>query len=716
MKRTLSLFGICGLILSTYLIQAQTKFESLNFIYSIQGKQILSGQHNDQKNLECGSSGATGASYWTDQVHSITGKYPAFYSGDFLFNDDVNARWEIAYEAERQWNAGAVVQMMWHSCPPTLGASCGWNPGIISTLTAQQFDELLTEGSTLNNNWKARVDEVSIHLAYLKSKGVEVFWRPYHEQNQSVFWWNSQGAGNTKALWRMMHDYMTNIKGLDNLVWIWDVQDISGATNYWDWNPGNQYWDILALDIYSDAYTNAEYYNNMLTAAAGKPIALGECFTLPSYASVDKYPQFTFFMNWAYGLKKGLQCENTNSDAYIIDVYNNPKVITRDEMPGWGKNKVPTNLATKKPVTVSSTEVGANVAANITDGSYLSRWSSLYTDTQWMYVDLQDQYNINEIKITWEAAMGKNYFLETSNDAITWVNQKAITNNATLVNDHTGLNVNARYVRIYGTSRATVYGYSIFELEVYGKGIPKPYSGTPISIPGIIEAENYDLGGEGVAYHDLTPTNTHGQYRADGVDIEACSDAGNGFSIGDAQTDEWTLYSIHVTSAGLYDISVRVTATAPGKTLSIEMDGVNVSGTINVPNTGGWQTWQTVTIKNVQLSAGTKQLKVLMGSDYINLNNISIVKPVITDLDDIDQNVALKLFPNPSTGILNYVLPNDLNQACKVEVINVLGTVVYQQYNAPASGIINVEFLEAGQYLFKITNFNGVIIRPVMIL
>jgi hypothetical protein len=171
-----------------------------------------------------------------------------------------------------------------------------------------------------------------------------------------------------------------------------------------------------------------------------------------------------------------------------------------------------------------------------------------------------------------------------------------------------------------------------------------------------------------------------------------------------------------VTSAGLYDISVRVTATAPGKTLSIEMDGVNVSGTINVPNTGGWQTWQTVTIKNVQLSAGTKQLKVLMGSDYINLNNISIVKPVITDLDDIDQNVALKLFPNPSTGILNYVLPNDLNQACKVEVINVLGTVVYQQYNAPASGIINVEFLEAGQYLFKITNFNGVIIRPVMIL
>ena len=492
MKKSLTLIGICGLLLSSYLIKAQTKFESLNFIYSIQGKQILSGQHNDQKNLDCFGGGGTNASYWTEQVHSITGKYPALYSGDMLFNDDVNARWEITYEAEKQWNAGAVVQMMWHSCPPTVGASCGWNPGIISSLSAQQFTELLTDGSALNKNWKARVDEVAIHLAYLKSKGVEVFWRPYHEQNQTVFWWNSQGAGNTKALWRMMHDYMTNVKGLDNLVWIWDVQDIGGATNYWDWNPGNQYWDILALDIYADAYYNSEYYNNMLTAAGGKPIAIGECFNLPSSAAIDRFPEYTFFMNWSYGLKKGLSCENTNSDAFIQEVYNNQKVITRDEMPGWGKSKVPNNLASKKQVTVSSTEVGANVASNITDGNYTTRWSSLYTDTQWMYVDLLDQYNINQIKITWEAAMAKDYYIETSNDAVTWTNQRTVVNNTTLTNDFTGLNVTARYVRIYGKARATVYGYSIYELEVYGKGIPKPYSGIAISIPGTIEAENYD--------------------------------------------------------------------------------------------------------------------------------------------------------------------------------------------------------------------------------
>ncbi len=472
MKKTL--FSIClwGILIVS--IQAQSRFKTVNFLNSIKGKQILSGQHNDQKNLDCGSSGATGARYWTDQVYSITGKYPALYGGDMLFHGSNQLRWDMTYEAERQWNSGAMVNIMWHACPPTQGASCGWDGGLLSSISAQQFAELLTNGSALNNTWKSRVNEIAVYLQYLEDKGVEVLWRPYHEQNQTAFWWNSQGVDNTKALWRMMHNYMTNDLGLTNLVWVLDVQDIGGRTNFWDYNPGNQYWDIMALDIYADGLTNPEYYNNMITASSGKLVALGECFNLPNAQAIDRFPQYGFFMNWAYGLKKWYapDCRPTNTDAFIREVYNNPKVITRDEMPGWNNVNAPVNLATARPITVSSTEAGANVASNAVDGSYSTRWSSLYTDAQWLSLDLGANYNVNRVKISWEAAYGRDYTIQYSDNGNVWTIAKTITNNAALTNDHIGLSGAARYVRINGTARATAFGYSIFELEVYGTAVP----------------------------------------------------------------------------------------------------------------------------------------------------------------------------------------------------------------------------------------------------
>ena len=270
MRKKLLLICLLSILIGS--VQAQSRFKTLNYLNSIKGKQILSGQHNDQKNLDCGASGSTGPRYWTDQVYNITGKYPALYGGDMLFHGSSQLRWDMTYEAERQWNAGAMVNIMWHACPPTQAASCGWDGGLLSSITAQQFAELLTNGSALNSTWKARVNEIAVHLQYLEDKGVEVLWRPYHEQNQTAFWWNSQGVNNTKALWRMMHNYMTNDLGLTNLVWVLDVQDIGGRTNFWDYNPGNQYWDIMALDVYADGLTNPEYYNNMITAAGNDKI------------------------------------------------------------------------------------------------------------------------------------------------------------------------------------------------------------------------------------------------------------------------------------------------------------------------------------------------------------------------------------------------------------------------------------------------------------
>jgi hypothetical protein len=161
---------------------------------------------------------------------------------------------------------------------------------------------------------------------------------------------------------------------------------------------------------------------------------------------------------------------------------------------------------------------------------------------------------------------------------------------------------------------------------------------------------------------------------------------------------------------------VRVAATSAGKTMNIEMDDVNVTGNIAVPNTGGWQAWQTVTIKNISLSAGTKLMKVNKGSDLINLNYVSITKPVITSFAYDDLYYSLNIYPNPSHGLINFTLPSAMVLDNKIEVINTMGTVIYQQVNAPSNGNIDLEILGAGQYFLKITSPVGVIIKPILII
>lgn len=140
---------------------------------------------------------------------------------------------------------------------------------------------------------------------------------------------------------------------------------------------------------------------------------------------------------------------------------------------GWNLNKLTftspaVNIALHKTVTASGTENESTPANAATDGDASTRWSSAFTDAQWLYVDLGASYAINRVKITWEAALGKDYRVQVSDNAATWQTIREVSGNTGLVNDHTGLSATARYVRIEGIIRGTAYGYSIFELEVYG--------------------------------------------------------------------------------------------------------------------------------------------------------------------------------------------------------------------------------------------------------
>lgn len=140
-----------------------------------------------------------------------------------------------------------------------------------------------------------------------------------------------------------------------------------------------------------------------------------------------------------------------------------------------------------------------------------------------------------------------------------------------------------------------------------------PYSGSPVAVPGKIEAENFDNGGEGVAYHDSDATNSGGAYRSTGVDVESTTDSGGGYNVGWTAGGEWLAYTVNVPSAGTYTLQARVASNGSGGNFHVEFGGANKTGTMTVPNTGGWQSWTTLSA-TVSLSAGTQIMKIVEDS------------------------------------------------------------------------------------------------------
>jgi len=138
---------------------------------------------------------------------------------------------------------------------------------------------------------------------------------------------------------------------------------------------------------------------------------------------------------------------------------------------------------------------------------------------------------------------------------------------------------------------------------------PPPPTAQPI--PGTIQAEDYDAGGEGISYHDTTAGNSGGQYRTDDVDVEQTSDAGGGFDVGWLDRGEWLKYTVSGGTGGAYKLTARVAANGPGGTFHVEVGGANVTGPLSIPNTGGWQSWVDV-VATVNLSAGTQPMRFVV--------------------------------------------------------------------------------------------------------
>jgi hypothetical protein len=127
----------------------------------------------------------------------------------------------------------------------------------------------------------------------------------------------------------------------------------------------------------------------------------------------------------------------------------------------------PPNIALNKPATASSVESVSTPASAVNDGNKSTRWSSAFSDPQWIRIDLQSAYNITGARIFWEAAAAKNFEIQVSNNATTWTRVFSTTSGDGGT-DNFSFTATARYIRMLSTARTTQYGNSIYEFEVFG--------------------------------------------------------------------------------------------------------------------------------------------------------------------------------------------------------------------------------------------------------
>src|SRR5438094_950196 len=176
------------------------------------------------------------------------------------------------------------------------------------------------------------------------------------------------------------------------------------------------------------------------------------------------------------------------------------------------------------------------------------------------------------------------------------------------------------------TYLTTAPGQSTNDATVVPKPVARPistpFSGSPASIPGTILAQDFDNGGESVAYHDTTPGNSGGAYRSTDVDLEPSTDGGN--DVGWIAAGEWVNYTVNVASAGSYTAQLRVASPSGSGSLHLGFNmASNVWTSVPVPATGGWQNWTTVSVP-LTLAAGRQQMTLLFDTAGFNVTSITI--------------------------------------------------------------------------------------------
>ena len=295
-----------------------------NFLKASFGTKVLSGTTSNNSN-------SNDEATW---VYQQTGKWPALACFDFINHPWVNQNW-IDYAAplrngKEYWGNNGIVNLMWHWRDPL---SVNKSGAFYTADTNFDVSKVTDPTSAEYKAMIADIDLISTYLQQFKDANIPVIWRPLHESSGGWFWWGAKGAAPCKALWKLMYDRMVNVHGLNNLIWVWTT-DVAGDAL--DWYPGDNYVDIVGMDIYpGDNQHGSQYFsfNKVKDLFGGrKLITLSECGSAPDPALMkENGDMWSWFMPWCGDYTR---LDKNNGAAWWNKYFTYDFVITRDKMPG----------------------------------------------------------------------------------------------------------------------------------------------------------------------------------------------------------------------------------------------------------------------------------------------------------------------------------------------------------------------------------------------
>ena len=223
-----------------------------------------------------------------------------------------------------------------------------------------------------------------------------------------------------------------------------------------------------------------------------------------------------------------------------------------------------------------------------------------------------------------------------------------------------------------------------------------PYNGA-IEIPGTVEAENYDIGGNGFAYYDTDNENEGdaGLRTDEGVDIVKTNE---GYGIGYTTSAEWLEYTVNVKESREYDIEALASNGNNAIELTLYIDDSKIT-TLSGSKTSDWDTYEKLTGK-ANLTAGEHILKIAIGSDYCNLDYVKFLTES-TGIEDADaKGSENRIYPNPAKDHFEIRCNKSIRE---VEVLNITGQVVHHQMGS-STVYLNVPI---GMYVVKAYTTDG---------
>ncbi|MEL6926510.1 MAG: carbohydrate-binding protein, partial [Bacteroidota bacterium] len=244
-----------------------------------------------------------------------------------------------------------------------------------------------------------------------------------------------------------------------------------------------------------------------------------------------------------------------------------------------------------------------------------------------------------------------------------------------------------------------------------------PFKGTAIEIPGTLEVEDYDIGGEGLAYHDSDAGNIPAGFRLDeGVDIGKHND---GFILEYVAAGEWIEYTVNVEEAGMYSVKADVASEMANGTFSITFQDNDATTNFTVPGTGNWYVFQNITAATeIQLEAGEQQIRLdITNNTPFNIDRLIFTLESSTSVNEAGFDATdFTVSPNPTTGLVNVALSDVLLQEeYHFELFSITGKKIADFSKANANTVLDLSRHPAGMYLLKLVGDQISLTRRVLI-